>query len=798
MNKTTLTNRACAALFLLFVCLSNIQAQVSRIKFCDRKYDYGTGRDSITLFLNVMDENNERITNLTQEDLLKNLVIKEDGLDIASSRSTIIPVNSGQRIPAEFTFSVLIDQSMPEEGRSQIYSALNEILKSAPDGCVYVSFFGDNVSSTQAVTENTLRNLRMEFNTVAENKYLYSALYAKLCEFNTSSAEYEESINASIDYEKNSEIATRAAANPDKNLLFVFTDSRKAPAFEEDIDFLTVTDYQNGSTHIVPRVYTFYFTDGSENQEEDMGMYNTLEALCSPKSADRRGALLPAYNMDQALKEFMRVVGDQMYDYIYTYKASEDKAYTGPVQFAAVWRGDKIGEGEFSIGSAEMPWPQRDETTSDSVIKYVMAFVVALLTILIFFFVMKVFVPAASQSKFKSKYYKRFVPDAVVSRRVCTYCRQEIQEGQLVVARCKHVMHANCWKENGYKCAEYGQNCNEGYQPHIIWSDVFTLRSVMDCHQTLAGVLAALISWIIYELVGGGTLNSLSEPIISAFINNEGSGVSLLGDCIAKTSAFLTIGALLGFFLSVIFRYNDEYRKKDAAVWAKIIGLSILTAIIGMLAFAVGSIIFCVLVNAIGATYIPWYCSLPAYLLFSISIPLALTIKSTIPMKSALIGGLFSAIIGFVVLSFGSLFTGSWGWMNMLLNFIIYGGGLGAALVTVRMLAERYFLVFKVGTETKRIPIHKWMGATGGGKRVNIGMTNNCEIQMNWEKTNKVAKQHVQLYIDHERNLPMLKPMASTLYNGRTDLPINKPIVLCEGDTFKIGDTTFRYTEKMD
>ncbi|MBQ0050245.1 MAG: E3 ubiquitin protein ligase [Bacteroidales bacterium] len=794
MNKTKQTNRVWAALLLLFVCLGSLQAQVSHIRFCDRKYEYGVGKDSITLFFNVLDENMERMTNLAQNDLQSHLTLKEDDKEIDASRCTITPVSSGKRIPAEFTFSVLIDQSMPEEGRSQIYMAVSQLLESAPDGCVYVSFFGDEVGSTTAVTAESLRQLRSEFNTVSDNKYFYSALYAKLCEFNTSSAEYEQSVKACIDYEKNADLAKRAAANPDKNILFVFTESNKMPAFEEDLDFVTVTEYQNGKTHIVPRVYAFYFTNGTEDNEDGMNIKSTLEALCSPKDADRRGALLPAHNMDQALSEFMRVVGDQMYDYILSYKADESKAYTGLVKYAAIWRGDKLGEGEFAIGSAERPWPERQASVGDSTIKYVMAIVVALLTILIFFLVMKVMVPAASQSKFKSKYYKRFVPDAAVSRRVCTYCRQEIQEGQFVVARCKHVMHANCWKENGYKCAEYGQNCNEGYQPHIIWSDVFTMRSVMECHQTLAGVLAALISWVLYEVLGGSLFDGIAAPLAKAFVGNE----TILGDCIAKTSAFLTIGALLGFFLSAIFRYNDEYRKKDAQVWLKIVGLSVLTAVIGMLAFAVGAILLCVVANAVGANYIPWYCSLPAYLLFSVCLSLALTIKSTIPLKSALLGGLLSALIGFVVLSFGSLFTGSWGWMGMLLNFIIYGGGLGAALVTVRMLAERYFLVFNVGTETKRIPIHKWMGATGGGKRVNIGMTNNCEIQMNWEKTNKVAKQHVQLYIDHERNLPMLKPLSATLYNGRTDLAINKPIVLCEGDTFKIGDTTFRYTEKMD
>lgn len=166
-------------------------------------------------------------------------------------------------------------------------------------------------------------------------------------------------------------------------------------------------------------------------------------------------------------------------------------------------------------------------------------------------------------------------------------------------------------------------------------------------------------------------------------------------------------------------------------------------------------------------------------------------------MKSALIGGGCSSVMGFVVLYFSSLTSMSWPWMNMLLDFIIYGGGLGASLVTVRMLAEKYFLVVNNGIRAgMRIPIHKWMNSSGGGKMVSIGMAGDCEIQMNWEKSNKVAKVHAQLYVDHDKKLPMIKPMASgVVYNNRAELSVNKPNVLLNNDTFKIGDTIFQYVE---
>lgn len=323
------------------------------------------------------------------------------------------------------------------------------------------------------------------------------------------------------------------------------------------------------------------------------------------------------------------------------------------------------------------------------------------------------------------------------------------------------------------------------------------MNSIKDCSQTFSGIVAGFISWILYEFFGRGLFNGLSESITNVFYSKHTEMQTLYLDCVNKTSAFLTIGLLLGFFLSFIFRYNDEYKKKDLKVWGKIIGLSLLTGIIGMIAFAIGAIILCTLLSAMDKTFLPWYCSLPAYLLFSISVSLALTIKSTIPVKSALLGGLCSALIGFIVLYCSSQASNASGWMNMLLDFIIYGGGLGASLVTVRMLAEKYFLVIQNGVRVgQRIPIHKWMNATGGGNKVTIGMAGECEIQMNWEKSNKVAEEHAQLYIDYDKQLPMLKPMATgVIFNTRAELPVGLPSVLSNGDNFKIGDTIFCYQE---
>ena len=789
-KKKTLIQRLFVACLLIFIAATTVSAQnVKQIKFCDKKYEYGIGKDSITLYFNVLDLEDKPIRNLKESELSNYLVIKEDGNIISPTRSNTFQISTGQRIPSEYTFSVLVDLSIPEAGKAKIYDAICKLVESAPNGCVYLSFFGDEVTPSVALTKDNVTKFKDSFNKTSENKYFYGALYAKLAEFSKSKAEFEESVITSSDYKRNSEISQRAYKNQDQNILFVFAEGCKSPTIEENIAFLEVTEYQKGTTHIVPKVFAFYYTE--EGQDADIE--NVLQGVCNPHVEGHEGKYMPANDMAQVLNDFMEVVNDQMYDYAFVYKATDSKKYFGKTSYVAEWKGDALGKGEFSIGSAEQPWPEHSESTMDTLIKFLIAILVTLLTIAFFFAVMKVLVPFMQSKAFEVKYYKKYVPEANVSRRICHYCKQEIQEGQSIVVKCKHIMHVHCWQQNGYKCAEYGQNCKTGIQSHVEWKELLTWKSLKDCHQIMAGIFAGFISWVLYELAGRGGFDGLSKTIVSTFYTAKEGLPDLSTECIGKTSAFLTIGLLLGFFLSMIFRYNDEYRKKDWKIALKIVGLSLLTSLIGVIAFAIGADILCSLLSAIGTTYIPWYCSFPAYILFSVGVALALTIKSSIPMKSALIGGGVSSIIGFIVLYFSS-FAGQ---MNMLLDFIIYGGGLGASLVTVRMLAEKYFLVIQNGVRAgQRIPIHKWMNATGGGNKVSIGMTGDCEIQMNWEKSNKVAKEHVQLFIDHERQLPMIKPLATgVIYNTRAELPVGKPNVLSNGDNFKVGDTIFQYVE---
>ena len=75
----------------MLACLVQTQAQdVSKIQFCDKKYEYAQGRDSITLFLKVLDAKGKSSQDVTAADVEKYWVMYEDEAMIANDRRTIV------------------------------------------------------------------------------------------------------------------------------------------------------------------------------------------------------------------------------------------------------------------------------------------------------------------------------------------------------------------------------------------------------------------------------------------------------------------------------------------------------------------------------------------------------------------------------------------------------------------------------------------------------------------------------------------------------------------------------------
>ena len=304
-KKKKVVIEICVSSLLFFVSMLSVGGQeISNIRLMEREYEYGIGRDSITLYFNLYDKNGIRLRGedapLSAIGKWLDIQEKDEENPVPGNCRRVFQVGSGKRIPDVYTFSVLVDQSIPEQGKMRIYDAVETLVESAPDSSVFLSFFGYNVTSSRLVTRENINDWKDRFADSAENKYFYSAIYAKLSEFSTTVAPKDYYVIMEDGYRKNYMLAERAIRNQNETLLFVFTEGHTRPSYEEEIGFEEVTELQSSTSVHIPRVYAFYYTENGG----DPNIAEQLEGICTSLSLQesRRGDYKPANNMKQVLQ----------------------------------------------------------------------------------------------------------------------------------------------------------------------------------------------------------------------------------------------------------------------------------------------------------------------------------------------------------------------------------------------------------------------------------------------------------------------------------------------------------------
>ncbi len=118
---------------------------------------------------------------------------------------------------------------------------------------------------------------------------------------------------------------------------------------------------------------------------------------------------------------------------------------------------------------------------------------------------------------------------------------------------------------------------------------------------------------------------------------------------------FLVAGILLGFTLTFLFSWINEFRSKKGRVLLLILCRSLTGAAVGFTAFLIGAVV-CILIGEAGVGIAPYIDWIP-WILFGLGIALCLSIKTTIKIKDAIIGGLISGVVSFVCLFSSYIFS---------------------------------------------------------------------------------------------------------------------------------------------
>lgn len=710
--------------------------------------------------------------------------ILNDRAEIRNLRVINRQNSKGNNIPDNILVSLVIDKNISETEMVNVKEAVRYLMENCPENTVYVSFFDDNIRASQLITPKTFDLLDEEFTVSDGKKIIFDAALAKFRE-----------LAGEKDPLFNSEIIAKAANDSIKKYMILLTDG------QVDVS----------EPNVAESIYAFnkfvHATDEKENRKQQIeihairyGEYGidvdaNLAFICRDiRKENVKGGFYMA-EPDSILYKMKEFTDRLSPDYELVLVNTPGRIYSGERRdfILQIVKNTQMASGQknYVIGTPANPIITGSSHITEPI---ALGFIWGLIILFITFFIIQVGIPYVmySTSNFEQKYVQRYKTseDEVVR---CNFCSEEFLDDEEVVVKCQHTIHKTCWIENGNKCTEYGQNCKEGKQYYFDKTKPFSSAlSPFYMKWVLYGMAGGFLAWLIYQFFifkNAFIFGSLTYGLLEIFYpgNLKEIDTDILASFMAKIGPLLLIGPLLGFILTALFSYINEYRQKKVGVLLEIFWRSLLGALCGFLAFLLGSIII-ILSKAngisIGVDWIPW-------LLFGGSLGLCLSIKTTIVWKHAFLGGILSGLISFILLFFSKWFGG----YAVLLSFMLYSAGLGISIVIIHRTAQRYFLRYK-GHKEGEIAIHKWMSVLGGSNDVTIGRSSNCIIQMNWDDDSSIENIHAILYINKKSKIPSLRVMAKNLtFNGNV-VRKNDEFLLKDGVIFRIGSTDFQYIEK--
>jgi hypothetical protein len=742
--------------------------------------------DTLFLRFRITDKkSNKKVfwTNLEKE----NFYIIEDGKKSSFKDILIQPISHKPGSPAErisqnigFWFVVDRGKSISNTDMENMKQAIRQTVENLPDSCAYLSFFDKKTTEIKLVTKNNFHEFEEEFAVKQENRDLYEHII-----------NYFEMI-----------ARDETTSNRDAKCLLIFTDGTLNLSSVEEINRLDESQeyfkridntYQN-------KIQIHAFRYGTESSLND----KVLRDLCLNRQNPKlTGNFYPASNVAEIIDALRGFVDNFSADYELMLVNNMDKIYNGAnssLQVILNKENEKaVGEIGYAIASKEKPLGPGIKTDDTYI-----AIIIGVLILFVAFFIMQVVIPylISRTENFEKKYVKPY--DTIHTEEgevheVCSFCQEPLEKGDLIVVKCPHKIHWDCWKENGYKCVEYGQNCKEGIQFHYDSKHPFNLKkSPYYLKWAMSGMISGLLIWIVFHFSSKAQLfHRFIDLLLSTFyperLKESIEGAVQISNNVVTTfhtkiSGLLLAGILLGFILTFLFSYINDFRQKKASVIFSYFIRAFIGAVIGFLTFLMGSIL-CI---ALGKySNVAWLDGI-SWLLFGGLIALSLSIKTTIKWQDALTGGLISGILSFIIL-YSTYFLPSFG---VMFSFMLCSAGLGISIIAKHTLAQKYFLKYKSAKKEGMIAIHKWMNDSGGSNEVTIGKSNHCVIQMNWDDSAAIANMQAKLFIDPKRRIPMLKVMEDGIFYDGRDARKDELHSLKHNVKFKIGNTNFQYIEK--
>ncbi|MBR3286821.1 MAG: hypothetical protein IKI72_03260 [Bacteroidales bacterium] len=644
---------------------------------------------------------------------------------------------------------------------------------------IYIAAIGDEISPTERVypgesIENYVKSDAMTTQAY-EQLSIYSALISKIQEINNVPPKNRYLPDVGF----NAELATDSLSD---KYFFIFTGDidqyTDASFYDAKLKFAN-NDYTTIPEQL-KAIYCVYF-----GERLDQEMQNEMLFICH--RADE-GKIYPSFSADSLTAVFAGSVDSVAMDYRLVYSIREKTTYNGQTSDLRL-KADKYnatGDMPYALGSVLAPLVVLPgDAAAAGRPDLLQGLIAGLVCLAVLYLILQFLLPFLLYRLFRLRHVKTYNKSRAQKDHVlqqCYYCKGDFEDGDVIVTKCQHTVHIECWEENQNRCPEYGiNNCKEGIYYYNKKNLADRKNAPNFTKWMLCGLVAGLLAWMVLQLILPCHLfDGLIGKITTLFQRDQVAAYA------GKITPLLWGGALLGFFTTLVFSFLSEFRKKTVGRILQILGRSVGNAVMGFLAFLIGSIAIIAVGkvgNCLWLDWVPW-------LLFGIAVTWLLAVKSEISTGKAVLGSLIAAALTFAVIYLIKKdIIGVYG-------FMLYAALLGAIIAIVQYASENYFLHVEGSTKERDIAIYKWMNAIGGAHHVTIGSSPDCVIAMTWDKSENIAAKQLELYI--ENDLPFAKALAGGTVmndNGQT-LEEGSVVRLSHGDAFTIGATTFTYIEK--
>lgn len=533
--------------------------------------------------------------------------------------------------------------------------------------------------------------------------------------------------------------------------------------------------------------------DNESDEDDETLAANIMQLICSKT----KGIAAKELNWRELKMHIMKTFNLDIPDYELVFVNADHKTFKGMNNFLSIDLWDAKADTLITTVESEKvasSFLSSIFVNADSlhlVIFDGLLWAIMLLTLIYVLF--QFIVPYISNKLFIHKYVHTYTGRnmSVNNRMVpthCYYCKTPFEEGDEIVAKCEHVMHRDCWEENGYHCPEYGNLCKEGSHYYNHQNGLDPKNASFYLAWILLACVAGTLAWLVFICHEKPLFYTFMEEFFN-YIHDSDMNAESHQDF--RVFFYLpSYGLWISFFTTFCLSLLSVYKRSAIYFILECFCRALVAGIGGILSFGlvgIFAIVFKLTTMSLLLAWIPWI--LGGFVItYCISHGTRLRFQKRWVVVSLVIGLLSMSVWLFIYVDSMADYR-----RIMLFSHWIYTIGLAIAMARNISGVKRFFLRVEGPGKSTDVAIYKWLNANPN-MGIKIGRSVDCQLQTSWGYDDKVAP--VQCKVKYIHNNLCLVPLADgVIYKGQPQ-PIDKPFKLYHGTSFMVGNTKMTYIEK--